>query len=165
MWWWMAYSSNGSRDPGDHDPPRAYSVMLASEVLAGLKASSLVPGDHVACSILHGDPVGARRLWSHVMPRFTMGTGFLRTRRHGSGDPPTAILYVRRWTRHRRRIMVDLVGVPTRRLLRRPEIPHSRSLASLGPSESESSEIHRPASRPGIDLRQWNRDRLLQPIS
>ena len=58
-----------------------------------------------------------RRFWSHVMPRFTMGTGFLRTR--GTGRvirTEQAILYVRRMDSPEGRIMVDLVGVPTRRL-------------------------------------------------
>ena len=60
------------------------------------------------------------RAWSHVMPRFTMGTGFLRTRRTGRViRADQAILYARRMlgpTGIDDRIMVDLVGVPTRRL-------------------------------------------------
>jgi hypothetical protein len=63
---------------------------------------------------------GISRAWSHVMPRFTMGTGFLRTRRTGRViRTDQTILYVRRMlgpTGIDDRIMVDLVGVPTRRL-------------------------------------------------
>ena len=63
---------------------------------------------------------GISRLWSHVMPRFTMGIGFLRTRRTGRViRTDQTILYVRRMlgpVGTDDRIMVDLVGVPTRRL-------------------------------------------------
>ena len=60
---------------------------------------------------------GIGRLWSHVMPRFTMGAGFLRTRRTGRViRTDQTILYVRRMDSPEGRIMVDLVGVPTRRL-------------------------------------------------
>ena len=62
---------------------------------------------------------GIGRLWSHVMPRFTMGTGFLRTRRTGRViRTDQTILYVRRMIGPAGidGIMVDLVGVPTRRL-------------------------------------------------
>lgn len=63
---------------------------------------------------------GISRAWSHVMPRFTMGTGFLRTRRTGRViRTDQTILYARRMlgpTGIDDRIMVDLVGVPTRRL-------------------------------------------------
>ena len=63
---------------------------------------------------------GISRAWSHVMPRFTMGTGFLRTRRTGRViRADQTILYARRMlgpTGIDDRIMVDLVGVPTRRL-------------------------------------------------
>ncbi len=63
---------------------------------------------------------GISRAWSHVMPRFTMGTGFLRNRRTGRViRTDQTILYVRCMlgpTGIDDRIMVDLVGVPTRRL-------------------------------------------------
>jgi hypothetical protein len=63
---------------------------------------------------------GISRAWSHVMPRFTMGTGFLRTRRTGEViRTDQTILYARRMlgpTGIDDRIMVDLVGVPTSRL-------------------------------------------------
>ena len=63
---------------------------------------------------------GISRAWSHVMPRFTMGTGFLRNRRKGRViRTDQTILYVRCMlgpTGIDDRIMVDLVGVPTRRL-------------------------------------------------
>ena len=63
---------------------------------------------------------GISRAWSHVMPRFTMGTGFLRTRRTGQViRTDQTILYARRMlgpTGIDDRIMVDLVGVPVRRL-------------------------------------------------
>lgn len=63
---------------------------------------------------------GISRAWSHVMPRFTMGTGFLRTRGKGRVIPTDqSILYVRRMVNPRGiddRIMVDLVGVPVPRL-------------------------------------------------
>ena len=62
---------------------------------------------------------GIGRLWSHVMPRFTMGTGFLRTRRTGRViRTDQTILYVRRMVGPAgiEGIMVDLIGVPTRRL-------------------------------------------------
>ena len=63
---------------------------------------------------------GISRAWSHVRPRFTMGTGFLRTRRTGRViRTDQTILYARRMlgpTGIDDRIMVDLVGVPTRRL-------------------------------------------------
>ena len=63
---------------------------------------------------------GISRAWSHVMPRFTMGTGFLRTRGKGRViRTDQSILYVRRMMSPGGiddRIMVDLVGVPVRRL-------------------------------------------------
>ena len=63
---------------------------------------------------------GISRAWSHVMPRITMGTGFLRTRRPGRViRTDQAILYAPCMlgpTGMDDRIMVDLVGVPTRRL-------------------------------------------------
>ena len=63
---------------------------------------------------------GISRAWSHVMPRFTMGTGFLQTRRTGRViRTDQTILYARCMlgpTGMDDRIMVDLVGVPTRRL-------------------------------------------------
>lgn len=62
---------------------------------------------------------GVSRAWSHVMPRFTMGTGFLRIRRTGRViRTDQTILYVRRMIGPTGidGIMVDLVGVPTRRL-------------------------------------------------
>ncbi|MCP4835494.1 MAG: hypothetical protein GY895_12120 [Phycisphaera sp.] len=63
---------------------------------------------------------GMSRAWSHVMPRFTMGTGFLRTRGKGRViRTDQSILYVRRMMSPGGiddRIMVDLVGVPVPRL-------------------------------------------------
>ena len=63
---------------------------------------------------------GISRAWSHVIPRFTMGTGFLRTRGKGRViRTDQSILYVRRMMSPggiEDRIMVDLVGVPVRRL-------------------------------------------------
>lgn len=69
-----------------------------------------------------GTPItsGISRFWSHVRPGFTMGTGFLRTR--GTGRvirTDQSILFVRRMASPSGlddRIMVDLVGVQTRRL-------------------------------------------------
>ncbi len=115
-------------------PQAASSLVLAASMLimfAGMRSLFGAAGPTMIFSPFYilfivgplcGTPIlsGLSRFWSHVMPRFTMGTGFLRTR--GTGRvirTDRSILFVRRMVSPLGlddRIMVDLVGVPTRRL-------------------------------------------------